>query len=77
VDYNLYPKAQNVFTGANDIVSEPLFESIPTYLTMGSFRLKKGSAGINNATNEIPQPADISGKKRPISIGRDRGAYEQ
>jgi hypothetical protein len=76
-NYNLYPKAQNVFTGANDIVSEPLFESIPTYLTMGSFRLKKGSAGINNATNEIPQPADISGKKRPIGIGRDRGAYEQ
>ncbi len=76
-DYNLYPKAQTVFVGANDIVEDPLFENISTSLLMGSFRLRKGSPGIDSGTNDVAQPTDITGKKRPAGGAIDRGAYEQ
>lgn len=76
-DYNIYPTAQKVFVGANDIVADPLFASTPMYLTTGSFQVKKGSPALNTGTNDVPQPTDILKKKRPIASGRDRGAYEQ
>ncbi len=76
-DYNLYPTPQKSFTGANDIVAKPLFQSTPTHLALGAFKLMKGNVGINSATNDVPQSTDIAGKKRPVGVGRDRGAYEQ
>lgn len=76
-NYNLYPKSQTVFAGANDIVADPLFENTPASLTTLSFRLKKASRAIDSGTNEVAQLIDITGKKRPAGSGRDRGAYEQ
>jgi hypothetical protein len=43
----------------------------------GNFRLKKGSAGLNSGCNDLVQPTDIDGKKRPKGKARDRGAFEQ
>lgn len=76
-DYNLYPQAQNVFKGANDIVADPFFSNIVSQPTMGSFQSKKESRGINSGTHEVPQATDVTAKKRPVGSGRDRGAYEQ
>ncbi|NDP20058.1 MAG: hypothetical protein GZ091_03100 [Paludibacter sp.] len=75
-DYNLYPTAQNIFKGEHDIVDDPKFIDIQFDVTKGNFNLAKGSAGINSGSNDVGQPTDIEGKKRPTS-GRDRGAFEQ
>lgn len=76
-DYNLYPTDQNVFKGANDIVADPMFIDVQLEPLKGNFRLKKGSNGLNSGTNEVAQPTDVDGKKRPKGKGRDRGAFEQ
>ncbi|NEW84325.1 MAG: hypothetical protein GZ094_18430, partial [Mariniphaga sp.] len=75
-DYNIYPTAQDVFKGEHDIVADPKFIDIQLDVTKGNFKLAKGSAGINSGSNDVAQPTDIDGKKRPAS-GRDRGAFEQ
>ena len=74
-DYNLYPEEQTVFKGANDIVADPKFLTIETFLNSNSFKLKKESKAINSGTNDVPQATDINGNKRPKGL-RDRGAYE-
>lgn len=76
-DYNLYPVSQSVFNGPHDIVADPLFINAHVDLSIGDFRLKKGSPALNSGTNEVAQPTDIQGKKRPRGAGRDRGAFEQ
>ncbi|CCH53427.1 parallel beta-helix repeat-containing protein [Fibrisoma limi BUZ 3] len=76
-DYNLYPLAQEVFVGSNDIVADPQFINVQPDPTKGDFRLVKGSAGLHSGTNEIAQSTDILGKSRARSKGRDRGAFEQ
>ncbi|RRB13836.1 choice-of-anchor Q domain-containing protein [Larkinella knui] len=76
-DYNLYPAAQTVFAGANDIVADPVFIDIQPDPTKGDFRLVKRSRAINSGSSDIPLADDIRGKARPQRIGRDRGAFEQ
>lgn len=76
-DYNLYPVSQNIFKGENDIVADPMFLDPQTNPTKGNFRLQEKSLGLNSASEEVAQPTDISGIKRPSGAGRDRGAYEQ
>lgn len=76
-DYNLYPSAQNVFVGANDVVADPQIVDVQTDLMKGNFRLAKGSRGYNSGSSDLPLPTDITGKARPKGIGRDRGAFEQ
>jgi len=75
-DYNLYPAEQTIYKGANDIVADPNFARIDSYLNSHSFKLKKESKARNSGTNDTPQAFDINGKKRPKGI-RDRGAFEQ
>jgi hypothetical protein len=75
-DYNIYPAEQNVFKGEHDIVADPKFINIQLDVLKGNFKLVKGSAAINAGSNEVAQPTDINGKKRP-NRGRDRGAFEQ
>jgi len=75
-DYNIYPTAQDIFKGEHDIVADPKFIDIQLDVTKGNFKLAKGSTGINSGSNDVAQPTDINGKKRPNS-GRDRGAFEQ
>ena len=76
-DYNLYPSAQDVFNGPNDIVANPGFIDVEADITKGNFRLTKTSPGQNSGSNELVLSTDITGKARPKSIGRDRGAFEQ
>ncbi|HEY0108009.1 MAG TPA: choice-of-anchor Q domain-containing protein [Fibrella sp.] len=76
-DYNVYPAAQDVFTGPNDIVADPRFIDVQPDPTKGNFRLAKGSRAVNSGSSDVPQPTDIVGKARPKSTGRDRGAFEQ
>ncbi|MDA3867897.1 MAG: right-handed parallel beta-helix repeat-containing protein [Salinivirgaceae bacterium] len=76
-DYNMYPNDQKIFKGANDIVADPMFIDIQLEPLKGNFRLKRGSAGLNSGSNDVPQPTDINGKKRPKGKGIDRGAFEQ
>lgn len=76
-DYNLYPAAQAVFSGANDIIADPHFVDVEADLTKGNFRLTKESKGHNSGTGDVALSTDIIGKARPKGTGRDRGAFEQ
>ena len=76
-DYNLYPVAQQVMTGPNDIVADPLFVNVQPDLSKANFQLAKASRGRDSGGSELPQPTDLTGKKRPLKAGRDRGAFEQ
>jgi hypothetical protein len=76
-DYNLYPLAKSDVTGPNDIVADPQFVRVHADALLADFHLAKGSRAIGTASNDLPQPADLAGVKRPLSGGRDRGAYEQ
>ena len=76
-DYNIYPTAQTVFTGPNDIVADPEFINAQFDPTKGNFQLAKKSRALNSGCNDVPLPKDILGKARPGSTGRDRGAFEQ
>jgi hypothetical protein len=75
-DYNLYSIDQEIFKGANDIIADPMFVDVQLEPLKGNFSLKKGSAGLNSGSNDVSQPTDIDGKKRPNGKGRDRGAFE-
>lgn len=76
-DYNLYPVAQTVFTGPHDVVADPRFIDPEPDPTKGNFRLLKESKGHNSGSTEPALKTDITGKARPVSTGRDRGAFEQ
>ena len=76
-DYNLYPKAQNVFKGEHDIVADPVFVRVGCDMLTADFRLAKGSAGVNSATTEIAQPTGIAAMPRPKTTGHNRGAHAQ
>lgn len=76
-DYNMYPVAQNVFKADNDIVADPQFVKVNRDLFLADFRLKSDSKGRDSGTDELAQPTDVDGAKRPQGAGRDRGAYEQ
>ncbi|QBE67021.1 hypothetical protein EWM63_02040 [Pseudoduganella lutea] len=76
-DYNLYPVAQDVIRGPNDIVADPRFVDPYTDLRRADFRVKPGSAAIGSGTGDVAQPDDLAGARRPQGKGRDRGAYEQ
>ncbi len=75
-DYNLYPVAQNVLVGLNDIVADPKFIAVDADLMRANFSLQKGSRAQNSGTDELAQPADALGKRRRNGR-RDRGAFEQ
>jgi hypothetical protein len=76
-DYNVYPTAQEVFKGPNDIVANPKFIDVEPDPTKGNFRLAKSSGALNSGDSTVPLPTDITGKARPKGIGKDRGAFEQ
>ncbi|WP_020601686.1 right-handed parallel beta-helix repeat-containing protein [Spirosoma spitsbergense] len=76
-DYNLYPVAQNVLVGTNDIIADPNFIDVETDITKGNFRLTKDSKGHNTGSAAVALKTDITGKARPKGPGRDRGAFEQ
>ncbi|MBC8008622.1 MAG: right-handed parallel beta-helix repeat-containing protein, partial [Burkholderiales bacterium] len=76
-DYNLYPIAQKVVSGPNDIVAEPRFIKIDRDLRLADFRLQSGSSGLDSGSSAVPQATDLLGKKRFAGRGVDRGAYEQ
>lgn len=75
-DYNLYPVAQSVVSGPNDIAADPRFVLVDRDLRRADFRLAKGSAARESGTDELAQPIDLRGGRRPVGR-RDRGAYEQ
>lgn len=75
-DYNLYPIAQDVVSGPNDIVANPRFITVDRDLTRADFRTQAGGAERGSATDELAQPRDLNGARRPIGR-RDRGAFEQ
>jgi hypothetical protein len=75
-DYNLYPVEQSVLRGPHDIVADPGLIDPFIDVRRGDFRLAKGSPAIGSGTDDVPQPDDVTGAKRPVGK-RDRGAYEQ
>jgi hypothetical protein len=76
-DYNLYPAAQNVFVGPNDLVADPQFVRVARDLREASFALRSGSPARDSGTSELLPDTDIQGARRPAGAGPDRGAYEQ
>lgn len=76
-DYNLYPIAQEIFKAPHDIVADPKFINVQRDILEGDFRVKPGSQARDNGTNELMQVKTISGSKRPLKKGIDRGAFEQ
>ncbi|MBC8010657.1 MAG: hypothetical protein H7067_11245, partial [Burkholderiales bacterium] len=76
-DYNVYPVEQKIVTGPHDLVADPLFVKIALDLREADFRLQKKSPARNSGTDDLAQPDDVTGKKRPAGKARDRGAYEQ
>jgi len=76
-NHNLYPLAQSVVSGPQDIVADPLFVDPQRDPSLGGFRLKPGSPGIGSASDELPQTVDLDRKPRPQGGARDRGAYER
>jgi hypothetical protein len=76
-DYNVYPAAQTVYVGPNDIIADPQFIDVQSDITKGNFRLAKTSRALNSGSNDVAQATDIIGKPRPAKAGRDRGAFEQ
>ena len=76
-DYNVYPVAQDVFTGPHDIVADPGFIDVQPDPAKGNFRLTRNSRALNSASNDVPQAYDILGKPRSTSTVSDRGAFEQ
>lgn len=75
-DYNLYPVAQSVVAGPNDIVADPRFLAIDRDLLRADFRLARGSAARDSGTDAVAQATDLRRARRPIGK-RDRGAFEQ
>ncbi len=74
-DHNLYPVAQKVVSGANDIVADPLFVKVARDLRQADFRLRKGSPALSRGTQELLQPIDLAGKKRSHNQDPDLGAF--
>ncbi|WP_210515986.1 right-handed parallel beta-helix repeat-containing protein [Hymenobacter terricola] len=76
-DYNLYPAAQQVMTGPHDLVADPKFLDAQIDLTKANFRLASGSPARDSGCDDVPQPTDLTGQKRPPHGARDRGAFEE
>jgi hypothetical protein len=76
-DHNLYPVAQDVVTGPDDVVGDPLFVKVARDLREADFRLREGSPAIDSGTTELLPTTDIDGRARPASRGPDRGAHER
>lgn len=83
-DYNLYAvgqefnsKPNDIVKGPNDIVGDPKFVKIARDLREADFRLAEGSPARDSGTDAVPQATDLTGTKRPVGKGRDRGAFEQ
>lgn len=75
-DYNLYPTAQNVVSGPNDIVTDPHFVRVDRDLTRADFRVRKNSEAVGSGTQELGQPTDLSGAPRRTKKP-DRGAFQK
>jgi len=75
-DYNLYPVAQSVVAGPNDVVADPRFMAVDRDVLRADFRLMKGSPARDSGTDALARTLDLTGTKRPIGR-RDRGAFEQ
>ena len=74
-DYNLYPAAQEVMTGPNDIIADPRFVRVDADLRNADFRLQNDSPARDSGTPELLQSSDLKGIARPLGKP-DRGAYE-
>ncbi len=75
-DYNLYPAAQDVMKGPNDIIADPLFVRVAADLRQADFSLQSESRARNSGTPELLQSPDMRGIQRPIGKP-DRCAYEK
>jgi hypothetical protein len=75
-DYNLYPVSQSIVSGPNDIVADPRFIRVDRDLRRADFGLAKDSVARGSATEELAQPTDLGGRRRPLGK-RDRGAIER
>jgi len=75
-DYNLYPAAQEVMKGPNDLVAEPRFVRVDADLRKADFSLRNDSPARDSGTTELLQSTDLKGIKRPLGKP-DRGAYER
>lgn len=75
-DYNLYPIAQDIVSGPNDIVASPRFVAVDRDLTRADFRTMDGGLERESGTDDLAQSLDLHGNPRPIGR-RDRGAFEQ
>ncbi|NQX00414.1 hypothetical protein HQ447_07120, partial [bacterium] len=76
-DHNLYPAAQKVVSGPNDLVADPLFVKVARDLREADFTLRKDSPAIDSGSADLPQATDLTGKKRPSGNAPDRGAFEK
>ncbi|HEX8554803.1 MAG TPA: right-handed parallel beta-helix repeat-containing protein, partial [Sphingomonas sp.] len=63
-DYNLYPVAQSVVSGPNDIVADPRFILIDRDLRRANFGVARNSPARGSATSELAQPTDLRGVRR-------------
>jgi hypothetical protein len=76
-DHNVYPEAQTVFVGGNDVIAEPQFVRVARDLREADFSLRPGSPGHDSGTSEFLPATDVAGAARPVGAGPDRGAYER
>jgi len=74
-DYNLYPAAQKVMTGPNDIIADPRFVRVDADLRNADFSLQNDSPARDSGSPELLQSSDLKGITR--SLGKpDRGEDE-
>ena len=75
-DYNLYPAAQEVMKGPNDIIADPRFVRVDADLRKADFSLQNDSRGLASGTKELAPKTDILGNSRPQDSAPSRGAYQ-
>ncbi|GCE29542.1 hypothetical protein KDA_50260 [Dictyobacter alpinus] len=76
-DYNIYYHGNvPAQMGAHDLIADPLFIHPSSRLNEADFSLRPQSPARDSGTSHLAPNVDITGSRRPVGKGFDRGAYE-
>jgi parallel beta-helix repeat protein len=77
-DYNLWYNGAVYQLGSNDLITDPMFQSLSLDPAETNLKLKSNSPAIDRSSDQFAEevPEDFLGFPRPWGIGIDMGAYE-